>query len=172
MISRALSLFLCLSLSLILVACAEEAAPTLHGTVTWIYDGDTLEIDTLGKVRLIGIDAPEREASRRDQYLAEKGISAASQRLTYQAAKQFNIKHVKGQKVSLTLDSPPRDRHGRLLAYVHLADGRLLNRVLVEQGLAVVYRRFEFTMKEEFLVAENKARRAGLGLWAKGRDKW
>ena len=58
--------------------------------MTWIYDG-TLEIDTAGKVRLTGIDTPEREGSQRDQYLVEKGISAVRQRQVYQAAKQFNI---------------------------------------------------------------------------------
>lgn len=171
MISRALCLCLCLSFFLTLSACADEPASKLQGTVTWIYDGDTLEIATLGKVRLIGIDTPEREDSRRDQYLAEQGVSAARQRQVYQAAKNFGITHVKGQKVSLTLDNPLRDRHDRLLAYVHLPDGRLLNRVLVEQGLAVVYRRFEFKMKADFLVAEDKARQAGLGLWAKDGDK-
>ena len=167
MISRTLTLLLCLVFCLTLVACAEEPGPALQGTVTWIYDGDTLEIDTLGKVRLIGIDTPEREDSSRDRYLAEKGVTAAMQRQIYQAAKKFNITHVKGQKVNLTLDDPTRDRHDRLLAYVHLPDGRLLNRVLVEQGLAVVYRRFEFKMKQEFLVAEDKARRSELGVWEK-----
>jgi micrococcal nuclease len=52
---------------------------------------------------------------------------------------------------------------------VYLLDGRLLNRLLVEQGLAVVYRRFAFRMKEEFLIAESEARQSGVGLWAKGR---
>ncbi|MGK2907619.1 MAG: thermonuclease family protein [Desulfuromonadales bacterium] len=169
MISRSFPLFLCLSFLLILSACAEEQVPVLQGTVTWIYDGDTLGIDKVGKVRLIGIDAPERENSPRDQYLVEKGVSAARQRQVYQAAKQFNIRHVKGQRVSLTLGIPPRDRHDRLLAYVYLPDGRLLNRVLVEQGLAVVYRRFSFRLKEEFLAAEDKARQSEVGLWAQDR---
>lgn len=169
MIARSSTLILFLSFVLILSACAEEQLPVLQGTVTWIYDGDTLEIDPLGKVRLIGIDTPEREGSQRDRYLAGKGISAARQRQVYQAAKQFNIRHVKGQRVRLTLGTSPRDRYGRLLAYVYLPDGRLLNRVLIEQGLAVVYRRFEFSLKEEFLLAEDKARQSKAGLWAKGR---
>lgn len=169
MICRGFFLSLCLGGILALSAYAEEPAPLLLGTVTWVYDGDTLEIDTLGKVRLIGIDAPESENSQRDRYLAEKGVSAARQRQVYQAAKSFNIKHVKGQKVSLTLDDPPRDRHDRLLAYVYLPDGRLLNRMLIEEGLAVVYRRFEFKMKAAYLLAEESARRSKTGLWAESR---
>ncbi len=166
MISRITSLLIGLSFVFILAACAEEPATALQGTVTWIYDGDTLKIEPHGKVRLIGIDTPEREDSKRDQYLVKRGVPATKQRQIYLAAKQFNISQVKGQKVSLTLGDTPLDRHGRLLAYVHLADGRLLNRVLIEQGLAAVYRRFDFTMKEDFLTAEAQARRTGVGMWA------
>jgi micrococcal nuclease len=166
---RLLSFLLCLSFALTLPACAESPTPPLQGTVTWIYDGDTLKIDPIGKVRLIGIDAPERKNSRRDQYLIKQGISAARQRQIYQRAKEFNIEQVKGQKVTLSLDTSPRDRYDRLLAYVHLSDGRLLNRVLLEQGLAVVYRRFSFRLKEDFLTAEEEAKRNRLGLWAEDK---
>jgi micrococcal nuclease len=168
---RILTSLLYLSLLLALPACAEQPSPVLQGTVSWIYDGDTLKIDTIGKVRLIGIDTPERENSQRDRYLIDKGISAAKQRQIYQLAKEFNIKHIKGEKVTLSLDDSPRDRHGRLLAYVYFPDGRLLNRVLIEQGLAVVYRRFPFRMKEDFLAAEEDARRNKRGLWAEDRNK-
>ena len=166
MISRIFSLRLILGLILALPACAEEPAAPLKGTVIWIYDGDTLKIDPVGKVRLIGIDTPERENSQRDRYLIKQGISAARQREIYQLAKEFNIKQVKGKEVTLTLDDSPRDRYGRLLAYVRLPDGRLLNRVLLEQGMAVVYRRFSFRLKEDFLTAEAEAKRNRLGLWA------
>lgn len=162
---RFLLLFLWLSVALQLSACAEEPAAALQGTVTWVYDGDTLEIDSIGKVRLIGIDTPEKRNSQRDRYLIQQGISAERQRQIYLRAKKFNIEQVKGQKVTLSLDASPRDRHGRLLAYVHLPDGRLLNRMLLEQGLAVVYKRFEFMMKEEFLAAEEQARQGKVGLW-------
>ena len=162
---RLLPFLLCLSFALALPASAEQPTPALQGTVAWIYDGDTLKIDPLGKVRLIGIDTPERENSQRDRYLIKQGISATKQRQIYQRAKEFNIEKVKGQKVTLSLDDTSRDRHGRLLAYVRLSDGRLLNRVLLEQGMAVVYRRFSFRMKEDFLAAEAEAKKNKLGLW-------
>lgn len=162
---RHLALLLYASLSFLLPACAEEPPPALQGTVAWVYDGDTLKIEPQGKVRLIGIDTPERENSQRDNYLVKKGVPAARQRHIYRQAKEFNIKHAKSRKVTLLLAEPPRDRHGRLLAYVYLPDGRLLNRVLIEQGLAVVYRRFSFQKKEDFLIAEEEARKNKRGLW-------
>jgi len=162
---RFLLLFLCLSVALPHSACAAQPAAALQGTVSWIYDGDTLKIDPIGKVRLIGIDTPEREASKRDNYLSKKGVSPAKQREIYHLAKEFNINQVKGRLVTLTLDAPSRDRHGRLLAYVYLPDGRLLNRILLEQGLAAVYRRFSFRLKDDFLAAEADAVRNKRGLW-------
>lgn len=149
-----------------LPARAEQPAPALQGVVVWVYDGDTLEIDPVGKVRLLGIDVPEQEPSSRDRYLAERGVSASRQRQISRAAKQFNISRVKGKRVNLHLDETHRDRHGRLLAYVYLPDGRLLNRLLVEKGLAVVYRRFSFAMQDDFMYAEAQAMANRTGLWA------
>jgi micrococcal nuclease len=164
--TRICRLLLCLCLILALPACADEPVSAQQGIVTWVHDGDTLEVDPVGKVRLVGIDTPERGNSERDRYLADKGIPAAKQREISRVAKEFNIRHVKGKQVRLILESPPRDRHSRMLAYVYLPDGRLLNRLLIEQGLAVVYRKFTFKKKEDFLAAEEQARKDKLGLWA------
>jgi len=156
-------------LLLALSARAEEPGPALRGSVTWVHDGDTLEIKPFGRTRLIGIDTPEREDSPRDRFLAQQGVPASRQRAISRAAKTFNIQHVKGQQVTLTLDTPARDKYGRLLAYVYLPDGRLLNALLLEKGLAAVYRKFSFRMKEDFLAAEAAAREARRGLWAESQ---
>jgi len=140
-------------------------APRLY-SVTWVYDGDTIKIEGLGKVRLIGIDVPEEEASERDNYFARQGIPDKVLRRTAKQALGFTIRTVKGNSVRLKFDSERRDRHGRLLAYVYLLDGRFLNQMLVEEGLAVVYRRFDFRLKKEFLDAEAAAREGRKGMWA------
>lgn len=155
---------LCLSLP----ARAEEPGATLQGLVTWVHDGDTLQIEPYGRIRLIGIDTPEAEDSPRDRFLAQQGVPSSRQRAIARAAKAYNIRHIKGQSVTLTLDHPPRDKYGRLLAYVYLADGRLLNILLLEEGLATVYRRFSFRLKDDFLAAEATAKESGKGLWAEG----
>ena len=53
---------------------AARQQPPLTGTVTWVYDADTLDIAPHGKVRLLGIDAPEKSASDRDQTFTRLGI--------------------------------------------------------------------------------------------------
>ena len=51
-----------------------------------------------------------------------------------------------------------RDRYGRLLAYVRLEDGRLLNALLLEQGQARVYRRCQCSRLGWFQALEQEAR--------------
>ncbi len=159
-----LSLFLLLAVS---PAAARETAPPLTGVVTWIYDADTLEVDPHGKVRLLGIDAPERTASERDRAFTRLGVDPARLRAVHGAGIAHGIQHLKGQTVTLICDTPRRDRYGRLLAYLYLADGRLYNRQLLEDGLVIVYRRFDFRLKADFLAAETQARQRGSGLWSR-----
>jgi len=142
---------------------AEQTAT--GGKVTWIYDGDTLKVAGIGKVRLLGIDTPETEDSPRDSYLQRQGVAKTTLRRVAAAALKFNIAQVKGKRVRLEYDGERRDRYGRTLAYVYLPDGTLLNRLLLEKGYAVVYRRFDFQRKKEFLRAEAAARKLKLGVW-------
>jgi micrococcal nuclease len=146
-------------------ASAALASAEQHGIVSWVYDGDTLEIEPLGKVRLLGIDVPETVAGPRDDYYLRLGLSVTLLRRTSAAAKTYLIQHVKGQHVRITLDRTPRDKYDRLLGYVQLEDGRLLNRLLLEQGLASVFRRFDFKLKQDFLAAEASAQKQQVGLW-------
>jgi micrococcal nuclease len=154
-------------LLLVLAGGAIALRSGLRGKVLWIYDGDTIKVAGVGKVRLLGIDAPEHEDSPRDRYYMRQGISRQRLRRIAQEALRFNIERVKGRTVSLQLDHDKRDRYGRLLAYVVLPDGRMLNRLLLEKGYAAVYRRFDFRLKQDFLRAEAEARRRRVGLWQK-----
>jgi micrococcal nuclease len=144
---------------------ARAAQDTLSGTVRWIYDGDTIEVTGIGPVRLLGIDAPEHETSSRDAWFHRQGIAPAALRRINREGRNFLIANVKNRTVALSWEPESRDRHGRLLAYVTLPDGRLLNRLMLEKGYAVVYRRFDFALKEDFLAAEAEARRNKIGLW-------
>ena len=141
-------------------------AAEVRGRVSWIYDGDTVMVDGIGKVRLIGIDTPEKKGSERDQTYRRAGIAPRQLRSGAKRATDFMIRNAKGKIVTLTFDRVKADRYGRTLAYVTLADGRMLNRELLKEGLACVYQRFDFRLKDDFLRMEAAARSAGRGLWA------
>ncbi len=165
------SLPLLFSLPIILLACLlfvnAALAETRSGKVSWIYDGDTIEVDGIGKVRLIGIDSPEKNASERDAYYLRQQITRDSLRHIARQAFNFHMQQVKNRKVTLEFDRERTDSYGRTLAYVILPDGRMLNRLLLKKGLASVYRRFDFRHKAEFLKIEKSARDQQLGLWHK-----
>ena len=71
------------------------------------------------------------------------------------------------RRLCLERDVSELDRFGRLLRYAWLPDGRLVNEVLVAEGLAVVDT-FPPDVKyvDRFLAAQSSAREAGLGQWA------
>src|SRR5688500_12355316 len=104
---------------LTLVGLIEAAGPDRPCTVSRVVDGDTFYCADGLKVRLIGIDAPER-----GQGQAARESSAARRR-----------RLPAGARVRLERDAGTRDRHGRTLAYVWVAD-ELVNERLVREGWA------------------------------------
>jgi len=132
-----------------------------------VIDGDTIQIETGERVRLIGIDTPEMHESDklyRDSQRAAQDIETikALGRRAYEFTKQL----VEGRRVSLELDVEKHDKYGRLLAYVYLKDGTFVNAKIIEQGYAslmtippnVKYAQF-------FLKLYQEARLNKRGLW-------
>jgi micrococcal nuclease len=71
-----------------------------------------------------------------------------------------------GTRVRYRVGVEERDRYGRLLAYVWLPDGRMLNRVMIDRGYAqplTIPPNVDFA--DVFRAGARAARRAGLGLW-------
>ena len=105
-----------------------SAEPTLTATVLRVIDGDTIEVSMNGReerVRLIGVDTPETVHP-------EIGVEPFGPE-----ASAFTKRHLPpGTQVRLELDVQQRDRYGRLLAYLYLPDGRMLNELLLQEGLA------------------------------------
>ncbi|MBP2020052.1 micrococcal nuclease [Symbiobacterium terraclitae] len=123
--------------------------------VTRAIDGDTLEFFDGTRVRLIGINTPESVDPRRPVQAYGKEASAYTKALT---ANQ-EVLYVPGQT--------PRDRYGRLLAWVWLTDGTFLNALLVRDGYAQVYTFADNPDHADLLLAcQQEAREAGRGLWA------
>lgn len=101
-------------------------------------DGDTLQLESGEKVRLIGIDTPEMHESAklyRDSQRTKQDISAI-QKLG-QRSYEFTKQLVEGKRVSLEFDVERYDKYKRLLAYVYLKDGgTFVNAEIVKAGYA------------------------------------
>jgi micrococcal nuclease len=153
-------------------ALAQETSPT-WATVVAVVDGDSLKVRLGGRVervRLLGVDAPETGTSRKlGRAAARAGRTPAEEASQGQAARRFVAGLVQpGDRVRLGWGPEPRDPHRRLLAWVWLEDGRQLNRLLIAEGQARVYRRCPCPELPELLGLENQARQAGRGLWSRG----
>jgi micrococcal nuclease len=128
--------------------------------VKWVNDGDTMVLANGSRVRFIGINAPEIDHENRQ-----------SEPYGYQA-RSFTQTGVSFQKIRLEFDQQRRDRYGRLLAYVFLPDGSLLNEQLLQTGLAFfLYRKPNLRYEKRLLKAQQNAMRARRGLWQKWKEK-
>ena len=154
---------------------AKPSEEKVKCTVTRVYDGDTfrckLENGEEIKVRLIGIDTPESRRNRKAYRDAEKSGKSVEEIVRLgKKASAFTKKLIPpGTVVYLETDVQIHDRYGRLLAYVYLPDGRMLNEVLVREGYATVYT-FPPNVRyaERFVKLQREAMEEGRGLWSEG----
>lgn len=154
-------LVLCLFLLLLSGSLLAESCPPerqdRRAAVAQVYDADTLTLTDRTRVRLIGIDAPElgRDGAAHEPYALEGRDYLRA--LIAEA----------GQQVLLHYGDERYDRHGRLLAYVFLPDGRSVNRLLLEQGYVMQVFIAPNTRYAECLRPfETQARQQRRGIWS------
>lgn len=111
----------------ILVGSVASAPDEFCGVVTKVVDGDTFDVDGLGRVRLADVDCPELDT--------EAGRAAAN----------YTISWLFGRIVWLDIDDlKGRDDYGRWICVVYLDENGApnremnFNRMIVDSGHAVV----------------------------------
>ncbi len=127
-------------------------------SINHFIDGDTIAVDMNGQVetvRFIGVDTPETH--KPNTPVQCYGPAAAA----------YTKNTIGGQRVRLVSDSlsTNRDRYNRLLRYVYLPDGRLVNELLIQNGYGFYYPYFPFTKATQFAADEQAAMAANKGLW-------
>ncbi len=125
-----------------------------------VVDGDTFEIESGKKVRMVGINTPETVDPRRPVGCFGKEASNRTKEL------------LANKEVILQKDVSETDKYGRLLrlVYLPLEDGQLLfvNDYLVREGYAKLST-FPPDVKfaKQFQQAEREAREKNRGLWGR-----
>lgn len=122
-------------------------------TAVEVIDGDTFRINDETRVRLMGINSPDKGECY------------------YSEAKEALKNLIEGQEVKLEKDITDKDVYGRWLRYAILQvpgdDNVLVNDYLVSNGLAfATYIPPDKHYRELFVSGEEEARRDKLGLWA------
>ncbi len=116
--------------------------------VVRVDDGDSLRVVFEGseeRVRLLGINAPER-----DECLGDES--------------RQSLAELVGNEAVLGLEPDRRDQFGRLLAHV-FADDMYVNRHQVSAGLAIAFSD-PSAFQEELIDAEELAERDRVGMWS------
>jgi micrococcal nuclease len=116
-----------------------------------VVDGDSFRCAPFGAIRLLLIDTPE---------LKQKPYGALARRTAQRLL-------VVGDTVELEFDVQRRDRYKRLLAYVYLRDGRMVNRELLRAGVAIVsVHPPNVKYVERMRAASDSAKAEKRGLWS------
>lgn len=136
---------------------AVELSPGSYRVIS-VQDGDTIKVDMDGveeEIRFIGVDTPETQDPR-------KAVQCFGH-----AALTYTKELIATQPVRLEADplSSNRDRYNRLLRYVYLPDGRLVQAEIIKAGYGFAYTSFPFTKSEEFSTYQRHAREQNVGLW-------
>ena len=125
-----------------------------------IVDGDTVHIKEY-KIRLEGIDAPERRQKCKKEKFKISSI------IGFTFYKDYNCGEVSRENLKKKVDrskikciSSSKDRYKRYLA-VCFKEKINLNRWMVRNGHAVAYRRYS----KEYILDEDFAKENKLGLW-------
>ena len=121
-----------------------------------VVDGDTIRVRLDGRsetVRYIGVDTPETKKPGTPVQCFGKQASRENERL------------VGGERVRLVVGSEPRDRYGRLLAYVRRGD---VEERLLRGGFArTLTIRPNDRYEGRFRLAEARAQASRRGLWGR-----
>ena len=152
--------------------------------VVRVKDGDTLVVNVGGQdedVRLIGVDTPEKfESDKLYRDDDDSPLSADEIQALGAGASRFAEDLLEGETVYLEPGAEPRDRYGRLLAYLYLTDPegdwtfgdetfRQVNLELVRAGWAdALTVPPNDVYQGDFEDAADAARRAGAGMWGEG----
>ena len=123
-------------------------------TIKSVYDGDTFTSSTGEKLRLIGVDTPEKG----------EDFDPAATKLVK------NL--ILDKEVTIKVCPEKRDRYGRTLAQVFTADGRSVGRELISAGLAREYipSKCGIELESEYLELQQIAEDAKLGIWSGKSD--
>ena len=141
-------------------ADVKASSTSSHGeqaTVTRVVDGDTIHVSLKGKdetIRMLLLDTPETvDPNKPVEPFGKDASNFAKQTLS-------------GKTVGIQVGSEPRDKYGRLLAYVWVGN-KTYQEMVLEKGLGrTAYLYNDTSMLDQFHKAQDVAKNQGIGVWS------
>ena len=122
-----------------------------------VVDGDTIKINSK-KIRLYGIDAPEKKQKCKKTYLTISFMSFTKDYMCGEVSTQNLIKKINNQKLNCNIIDV--DRYKRLIGECFKRNINL-NSWMVSNGYAVAYRKYS----KKYVTDEINAKNNKLGIW-------
>jgi len=153
--------FLAISICLIFLSLTninvESQEVNLISGIAKVIDGDTIKINRK-KIRLFGIDAPEKKQKCRKPWLNVSFLTFNKDYLcgeisTLKLKNKINDKFITCKSINL-------DKYKRFIAEC-FKNKTNINKWMVRNGYAVAYRKYS----KKYLASENLAKNDKLGLW-------
>lgn len=136
------------------VIASDTEFPVQSYKVTRVIDGDTIEIEEIGKVRLIGIDSPELDNPK--ECFAEESAQKLTDLVTNESL-----------RIEYDSSQGDKDRYGRALLYLFNEDGININLEMISLGYSYEYTYNEpYKYQSDFLREQSEAKLNKVGLWA------
>lgn len=138
---------------------------TILSPVIRVIDGDTIVVEINSaqeKIRLIGVNTPETVDPRKQVECFGMEASIFVKNLLLNKSVRLESDATQGD----------RDKYGRLIRFVFLEDGTLVNKKIIEEGHGHEYTyRTPYRYQIEFKTAERLAREEKRGLWGDACEK-
>lgn len=122
-----------------------NAVATQEHVIMRVLDGDTVELENGEKVRLLGINTPEKKT-----FFANESMSFTNQILNK----------------TVLVESVEKDKYGRNLGYVFYKD-ELFNEEILRGGFAHIFIYTDDKYSDRLRKAEEEARQNEIGIWKK-----
>jgi micrococcal nuclease len=134
-----------------------EQMPGDRFVVVRVIDGDTVELAGGDRLRLLGIDTPEKGE------------------VFYDRATAFLEELALGKRARIEYADKRRDRYGRLLGFVYVEDTVFVNRRILAGGFGNLYlvkdQELNRPRFKELLLAQREAIANKSGIWAVAREQ-
>lgn len=150
---------------------ARELPNDVRVEVTRVIDGDTFDArlgDEIVRVRVLGLDTPEKVRGRKAQRDAARAGSSVTQQIELgEDATRRARSLLDGARVTLCSGredrGPRKDLYDRYLAYVELPDGRDYGLVMIKEGRGECFGwKYPHPRKAQYQAAQERAS-SGLG---------
>jgi micrococcal nuclease len=169
-LTKPVRFLLCATIIFLGLMGCDRFVKTSGEPVERVSDGDTLVVkDTDGKnvtVRFACVDAPEIAHTNKEKQ--SKRTSDRNQ-FTWGVKAQERVQQLVQQGGDrVTLNITDSDRYGRKIAEVRLQNGTFVQQILLQEGLAKVYRPYLNKCPSKDLVqqAEAEAKEQRVGIWS------